>query len=215
MKKNKLPLFKTPHAKPKSKSKLQFGSLKANCTLFARLYIAYQARQSNLDTFFEHENQSSPPSISDMGQLRQGSNSDVLDCITKDSPPVQHAPDVDANILDGAAIIHMPISSLRDGLSRQKERSPLGLHGLLVLLPSPPFPRRQEVDTQSMTALERFIMVMYSRTYTLSRVDDARKQLFTKGPTTIESIPPTKAVLFQHVKRSVYQALVPAADLQS
>jgi len=116
MKKNKLPLFKTPHAKPKSKSKLQFGSLKANCTLFARLYIAYQARQSNLDTFFEHENQSSPPSISDMGQLRQGSNSDVLDCITKDSPPVQHAPDVDANILDGAAIIHMPISSLRDGV---------------------------------------------------------------------------------------------------
>ncbi|KAK2163082.1 hypothetical protein LSH36_86g06075 [Paralvinella palmiformis] len=55
-----------------------------------------------------HE-QPSPPSISDMGQLRQGLKSDVLNCITKDSPPVQHASDVGANILDGGAIIHMQI----------------------------------------------------------------------------------------------------------
>ena len=79
---------------------------KTNCTLFARLYIACQARQDNIETFFEHENQSLPPSISEMGQLWQGLMSDVLDWITKDSPPVQHVPDVGAKILDGAAIIH-------------------------------------------------------------------------------------------------------------
>ena len=103
VKKNKLPLFKTPHEKPK----LQFASLKTNCTLFAQTCIACQARQGNLVIFFEHENQPSPPSISEMGQLRQGSKYNVLDYITKDSPPVQHAPDVGAKILYGAAIIHM------------------------------------------------------------------------------------------------------------
>jgi hypothetical protein len=48
----------------------------------------------------------SHPSISDMGQLRQGSISDMLYCITKDSPHMQHASDVGVNIVDGTAIIH-------------------------------------------------------------------------------------------------------------
>ena len=50
------------------------------CILFSRLCIACQARQSNLDSFFEHENQACTQSISDMGQLRQGSNSDLMEC---------------------------------------------------------------------------------------------------------------------------------------
>ena len=69
--KNKLALFSTPQTK-RSRSKEQVASLKTNCTLFSRFYIACQARQSNLDSFFEHENQACPPSISDMGQLRHG-----------------------------------------------------------------------------------------------------------------------------------------------
>jgi len=80
----------------------------------------------------------------------------------------------------------------------------------------------EEVDPQSMAELERFIIVMYSRTCTLSRIDEARKELFTQGSATIENIPPTKAALFQHVKRAVYQAgyvwsqaLMPAPDLPS
>ena len=64
----------------------------------------------------------------------------------------------------------------------------------------------EEVDPQSMAELERFIIIMFSRTCTLSRVDEARKQLFTEGSATIENIPPTKAVLFQYLKTAVYQA---------
>ena len=80
MSKNKLALFSTPQAKQRSKSKEQVASLKTNnCTLFSRLYIACQARQCNLDSFFEHANQAYPPSISDMGQLRQGSKSDLME----------------------------------------------------------------------------------------------------------------------------------------
>ena len=75
--KNKLALFSTSQTKQRSRSKEQVASLKTNCTLFSRFYIACQARQSNLDSFFEHENQACPPSISDMGQLRHGSKSDL------------------------------------------------------------------------------------------------------------------------------------------
>ena len=53
--------------------------------LMNNLELNAQARQGNLDPVFEHENLPSPPSISDMDQFRQGSKSDVLDCITKDS----------------------------------------------------------------------------------------------------------------------------------
>ena len=67
--KNKLALFSIPQTKQRSRSKEQVASLKTKCTLFSRLYIACQARQSNLDSFFEHENQACPPSIYDMGQL--------------------------------------------------------------------------------------------------------------------------------------------------
>ena len=87
MSKNKLAQFSTPQAKQRSRSKEQAASLKTNCTLFSRLNIACQARQCNLDSFFEHENQACPPSISDMGQLRQGSRSDLMECLTKSSQP--------------------------------------------------------------------------------------------------------------------------------
>ena len=62
--KNKLALFSTPQTKKRSRSKEQVASLKTNCTLFSRFYIACQARQSNFDSFFEHENQACPPSTS-------------------------------------------------------------------------------------------------------------------------------------------------------
>ena len=48
----KLALFSIPQAKE------QVASLKTKCTLFC---IACQARQSNLDSFFQHENQACRP----------------------------------------------------------------------------------------------------------------------------------------------------------
>ena len=107
MSNNKLALFSTPQANQRSGSKEQVASLKTNCTLFSRLYIACQARRCNLDSFFEHENQACPPSISDMGQLRQGSKSDLIECPTKSSQPASIHLGIDAKALDGAAIVHM------------------------------------------------------------------------------------------------------------
>ena len=56
----------------KSKTKQQITALKNDCNLFARLYIACRTRDGNLEEFFKHENQSTPPSLSTMGRFELG-----------------------------------------------------------------------------------------------------------------------------------------------
>ena len=73
-------------------------------TLFSRLYIACQVRQSNLDSLFEHENQACPPSISDMGQLPHGSRSDLMECLVLTTS--KYYPGIETKVLDGDAIVH-------------------------------------------------------------------------------------------------------------
>ena len=105
MSNNKLALFSTPQAKQRSRSNEQVACLKTNCTILSRHYIGCQARQWNLDSIFEHENHACPPSISDMGQLRQRSNSDLMECLTKSAQPATIHLWIGANALDGAAIV--------------------------------------------------------------------------------------------------------------
>ena len=69
------------------------------------LYIVCQTRDGNLEEFFNHENQSTPPSLSTMGLIRIGHKSDLLPCLetgTLSEPPV-----IDVKILDGVAIVNM------------------------------------------------------------------------------------------------------------
>ena len=73
--KNKLPLMSRKNVQ-KKKSKL--ASLKDDCSLFSRLYIACQSRQGDLQTFFEHENQPWPPALCKAGKIRSGCKSDLL-----------------------------------------------------------------------------------------------------------------------------------------
>jgi hypothetical protein len=116
LKRNNLPLFSRPPIREKSSKQLQLSSLKNNCSLFSRLYIASQTRNSDLDEFFKHENQACPPALSQMGALRTGTKSDLLSCLQDlvnesiSSPTVQ----VTCTILDGAAIVNM----LRPGTAK-------------------------------------------------------------------------------------------------
>ena len=64
----------------------------------------------------------------------------------------------------------------------------------------------EDIDQNILNEIERFIIVVYSKTCTLSRVNEARRELFTQGFRTIENIPPTQAALLEHLKRAVYQA---------
>ena len=67
---------------------------------------------------------------------------------------------------------------------------------------------QQPVDESSETLekIERFIVVIYSRTCSASGVNDARKELYVQGSRTMENTPPSKAALLPHVRCATYQA---------
>ena len=56
--------------------------------LFSQLYIVAQDRETDVGTFFQHENNLYPPSLSDRGKLRLDKKSDLLKCLIQ-------APDTD------------------------------------------------------------------------------------------------------------------------
>ena len=60
-----------------------------------------------------------------------------------------------------------------------------------------------DVSSETLEGIERFLVVMYSRTSSASGV---RKELFARGSRTMEPNKPTKASLLQHVLRAAYQA---------
>ena len=49
-------------------------------------------------------------------------------------------------------------------------------------------------------------MLMYNKSCSASTVNEARQQLFSHGSRTLEALPPTKAALFEHMKRAILQA---------
>ena len=81
-------------------------------------------------------------------------------------------------------------------------RSLPNLHEIFARLSNAP----SMISSNDMEAIERYVVLLYQRTSTLSRVNDARKQLFAFGNRKIENISPTFCALEQHVKRAVYQA---------
>ena len=81
--------------------------LKTDCTLLARLYIACQTRGGDLDEFFSHENQSHPPSLSRLGNLRMGTKSDLVTCLSECHTSYDALPKIDALVLDGPAVVQM------------------------------------------------------------------------------------------------------------
>ena len=108
-KRNNISLFNRPPVRKKSKAQLHLSSIKNDCSLFSRLYIASQVRDGDLDAFFEHENQACPSALSQVGNIRLGKKSDVVSCLEDMIPPRENAsiPAVEVVILDGAAIVNM------------------------------------------------------------------------------------------------------------
>ena len=106
---NNLVLFHNQSDKKSSKSLFKTTTLKKDCQLFSRLYIACQSRESDLEQFFAHENQPVPPSLSCSGRLRIGTKSDLLSCLEALGTDVacDYLAGVTARIIDGAAIVNM------------------------------------------------------------------------------------------------------------
>ena len=60
--------------------------------------------------FFKHKNQGAPPFLSDMGELRHNTKSDLIQCLENLSPAVgEYTAElrVDAKILDDSVIVNM------------------------------------------------------------------------------------------------------------
>ena len=62
------------------------------------------------------------------------------------------------------------------------------------------------IESIHMQRMERFVVLMYSKGCRAAGVNEARLRLFTSGTKSLESIPPTQAALFQHVKRAILQS---------
>ena len=61
------------------------------------------------------------------------------------------------------------------------------------------------IKDEDVAVLERFTILLYDRTSTMVKIDEARQELFTKKGRAMDALPPTKAALVQHIKRAVYQ----------
>ena len=129
IKKNNLPLFSWPPVQEKTKSQLEMTSLRTDCSLFSRLFIASQVRNGNLDEFFEH--QAYPPALSQNRKLRSGSKWDPVEYLEDlvISQEKTNNTEVQVIILNGPAIVKM----LRPGLC--KKQNSLIMHHKLVFLP--------------------------------------------------------------------------------
>lgn len=64
-------------------------------------------------------------------------------------------------------------------------------------------PNSFTLESQHMSHLERFTVLMYSKNCGADSVNDARKLMFTQGLKSLESIPPSQHALFQHTKRAL------------
>ena len=103
--KNKLVLFRAKNKVCSSKGKMKAVSLKQEKNLYASLFVACQLRDCNLTEFFEHENHSYPPSISEYGKIRKASKSDFLSCLQEYGSSLFTSPAVTAKVIDGAAAV--------------------------------------------------------------------------------------------------------------
>ena len=72
------------------------------------MYISCQTREGNLKNFFSHENQTTPPSLSENGHLwPPKSKSNIIKCIEGNKNHQQECPQVDSTISDGCALVNI------------------------------------------------------------------------------------------------------------
>jgi len=66
--------------------------------LFSRMYISCQARDSNMNDFFMHENHAWPPSLATNCIMHHTNKSDLMECLESLVPQQESAPNVDVKI---------------------------------------------------------------------------------------------------------------------
>ena len=71
------------------------------------MYISCQSRDSDMDSFFAHENHTWSLSLASNGIMHHASKPDLLECLESLVLQPESIPKVDVRIIDGAAFVHM------------------------------------------------------------------------------------------------------------
>ena len=61
-------------------------------------------------------------------------------------------------------------------------------------------------SSDDIAVIESFVISLYSVSCTVTDVNQTPQQIFAQSSHTFEYLPPTKAALVEHVKRTTYQA---------
>ncbi len=88
----------------------KIASFKASTAITTSMFISLQARpEADMSDFFKYENSQYPPSISNEGKLRQGTKSQILECLPGIPPPGKNpeTSETTVTLLDMPAVIHM------------------------------------------------------------------------------------------------------------
>ena len=99
--------FRTIKSRCSSKKQEKLTIAKNNVALFSRMYISCQTREGVLKNFLSHENQMSPPSLSENGHLRPAkSKSSIITCNEEGNKiHQQECSQADSKIFDGGVNI--------------------------------------------------------------------------------------------------------------
>ena len=62
------------------------------------------------------------------------------------------------------------------------------------------------INEANLQSLERFVVLVYDRSSPLKAVNEARLEMFARKQKMYDTIPPTQDALYQHIRRSAYQA---------
>ena len=103
---NKLPLF-TYIPQQTKRATTQISNLRNNVKLFSQLYIANQTREGDMESFFQHENATVPPSLSKEGQIRSGKKADLLDCLEHSCDVISIKPAIQGIVIEGAVLVNI------------------------------------------------------------------------------------------------------------
>ena len=104
--KYRLPLFNSSLGKVPASTASEVSNRQNDVRLFSRMYISCQARNSDMDAFFSHENHAWPPSLASNNNMHQTTKSDLMECLESLASQPNDVLEVNVKIVDGAALVH-------------------------------------------------------------------------------------------------------------
>ena len=180
--------------------------------LFSQMYISTQIRGGNMEEFFSHETLQYPPALARSGEMRSGNKSDLVKCIQ----PLSYTETVtnqECQLLFWKVLF--PSFTLSPDVIKFRFRhmSPkvqLGKSGICstmqpifaALSHKPTFTQIQD----AMPTIDRFTVLLYSRTSNCLTTNECRRELFCQGRSIDNTPTTTTAALWKHTFRSCYVA---------